>query len=58
MSINEVKKIIENYAQVLRDNGFLFSNIYLFGSYASGKAKKDSDIDVAVISKKPKITLI
>jgi len=54
MSANEVKKIIKNYAQVLRDNGFLFSSIYLFGSYASGKADKNSDIDVAVISKKTK----
>ncbi|OGH71189.1 MAG: hypothetical protein A3G00_03345 [Candidatus Magasanikbacteria bacterium RIFCSPLOWO2_12_FULL_43_12] len=54
MSVNEVKKIIKNYAQVLRDSGFLFSNIYLFGSYASGKADKNSDIDVAIISKKTK----
>lgn len=54
MSTDEVKKIVKNYAQVLRDNGFLFSNIYLFGSYASGRANKDSDIDVAIVSNKTK----
>ena len=52
MSTDEVKKIVRNYAQVLRDSGFFFSSIYLFGSFASGKANKDSDIDVAIISKK------
>ena len=52
MSTNEVKKVVRNYAKVLKANGFSFSNIYLFGSYASGKAGRDSDIDVAVIVKK------
>ncbi len=51
MSTNEVKNIVKNYARVLSANGFLFSNIYLFGSYAAGNANKDSDIDVAVIAK-------
>lgn len=51
MSNDEVKNIVKNYAKVLSANGFLFSNIYLFGSYATGMADKDSDIDVAVIVK-------
>lgn len=51
MSTNEVKKIIKDYARILSANGFLFTNIYLFGSYATGRADKDSDIDVAVVAK-------
>lgn len=51
MSTHEVKKVVKNYAQALRANGFSFATIYLFGSYASGKARQDSDIDVAVIVK-------
>lgn len=48
----EVKKIVKKYAEVLRENNFPFVAVYLFGSYAKGKVKKTSDIDVAVISKK------
>lgn len=51
MSTNEVKNIVKNYARVLSASGFLFTNVYLFGSYATGRANKDSDIDVAVIVK-------
>jgi len=49
MSINEVKTKLKRYAEVLRQNKIAFSNLYLFGSYCSGQAKADSDIDVAVI---------
>ena len=45
--INKIKKLKE----VLKKNGFKIDRIYLFGSYASEKAREDSDIDVAVISK-------
>jgi len=48
---NEVKKIVKKYAEILADNGFVFSGIYLFGSYAKRLARADSDIDVAVIVK-------
>lgn len=52
MSKTEVKKIIRNYAKVLRARNFPVSSMYLFGSYAKNKANKWSDIDVAVISNK------
>ncbi len=50
MSKVEAKKIIKKYAKALKDADYPFSALYLFGSYAKGKAHQWSDIDVAVIS--------
>ncbi|MFH1029946.1 MAG: nucleotidyltransferase domain-containing protein [bacterium] len=52
MSNQEVKKIIKEYAKKLKEEKYSFSAIYLFGSYAKGKASKWSDIDIAVVSDK------
>ena len=52
MSKIEVRKIIRNYAKMLKIKKYPFSAIYLFGSYAKGKAHKWSDIDVAIVSDK------
>ena len=49
MSTNEAKKIAKEYAKLLHKNRIAFKNIYLFGSYATGKAAKYSDIDIAVV---------
>jgi uncharacterized protein len=38
------------FIQKLDKEGFDVRKAYLFGSYASGNANKDSDIDVCVIS--------
>lgn len=54
MSRAQVKKIVQKYAHILEANNYPFSAIYLFGSYAKGKARKNSDIDIAVISNKLK----
>lgn len=54
MSKTEAKKIVKKYAKKLKDNKFPFFSIYLFGSYATGKPRKESDIDVAVLSDKLK----
>jgi predicted nucleotidyltransferase len=43
-AINKVKA----YRHLLKDH-FRFENIYLFGSYAKGTNREDSDIDVAII---------
>ncbi|MBU1349974.1 nucleotidyltransferase domain-containing protein [Patescibacteria group bacterium] len=51
----KIAEIIKKYIEQLEKNNFSFKNIYLFGSYACGKAKKWSDIDIAVISNKFKI---
>ena len=48
----KAKKIVKKYAEKLREENYPFSAIYLFGSYAKGKAHKWSDIDVAVVSDK------
>lgn len=51
MSKVEAKKIVKKYANKLKAERYLFSAVYLFGSFAKGKQKKWSDIDVAVVSK-------
>lgn len=50
MSKNNVKKIVKKYANKLKAENYPFSAVYLFGSYRQGKATKNSDIDVAVVS--------
>lgn len=45
------KKVVEKlraYKSLLEEH-FELENVYLFGSYAYGKPRKDSDIDVAVV---------
>lgn len=49
MSVTEVKKIAVAYGRRLKKNNFPVTGVYLFGSYAKGKAEKNSDIDLAVI---------
>ncbi len=50
MRSTEIKKIVQKYAQKLKEENFSFSGIYLFGSQVKNKATKWSDIDIAVIS--------
>lgn len=50
MSKIEVKKIVRKFAKKLKEEKYPFSAVYLFGSFAKGKAHKWSDIDVAVVS--------
>src|SRR3989338_8308456 len=52
MSKNEAKKIVEKYADKLKESKIPFSDIYLFGSFAKDEARKWSDIDVAIFSKR------
>ena len=47
---NKIKKIIERYISQLRENNISIENAYLFGSYAKGKNRKWSDIDIAIVS--------
>ena len=48
MDKNEAINKVRRYKLLLKDY-FNLEAVYLFGSYASGKFKEDSDIDVAVI---------
>ncbi len=47
--VSDVKKIVREFAKILKENRIAFKRIYLFGSHAVGKAGADSDIDVAVV---------
>lgn len=42
-------KISKNYLNKIKKNNILFSEAYLFGSYAKGKNKENSDIDIAIV---------
>ena len=48
-SREEIINIIEHYAEELRKEIHL-EQLYLFGSYVSGTANSDSDINVLVVS--------
>jgi len=41
--------ISRNYLQGLKDANFNFLDAWLFGSYAKGNQREDSDIDVAIV---------
>jgi len=46
----DVKRIIERYRQELRNLNINSKKIILYGSYAKGNPREDSDIDLIVIS--------
>jgi len=44
-------KIVKQFGELVRQN-YSVNQIYLFGSYAKGNAKEESDIDVAIVIEK------
>ena len=50
MAKRKVKAALEFLERCLREGGVIPSKIILFGSQAKGKATKESDIDVVIIS--------
>ena len=50
MDKRSVLKIIEDFRKVLELKGVKAEKIILFGSYATGQYRDDSDIDLVVIS--------
>lgn len=48
---SEIKKIIERYKHVLSGLGVDAQSVILYGSFANGKPRKDSDIDLVIVSK-------
>lgn len=46
----EIKRIAERYAAELEKIGIRPQRVILYGSYAKGQAREDSDIDFIVIS--------
>lgn len=43
-------KVIKRFVQTLKQEGVSVDRVILYGSYASGIVRPDSDIDVAVVS--------
>lgn len=50
MVSTEIKEVVRAYGRALTHHGIRVTRLVLFGSFAAGTAKADSDIDVAVIS--------
>ena len=48
--INAVK-VIKRFVETLKQEGISVDRVILYGSYASGRMRPDSDIDVAVVSR-------
>lgn len=48
-SIQEIVPILDAAVKKLEDS-FRIHRVYVFGSYAQGRATSDSDIDIAVVS--------
>lgn len=46
----EIKKLLDQYIKVLEDNSIHIRKAFLFGSYATQRADKWSDIDIALVS--------
>jgi len=45
-----VRRIIDNFARLLKEHHIEYEYLVLFGSYAKGNSRQDSDLDIAVIS--------
>lgn len=46
-----LKKIVKEYVDVLKNNNIIVEKVILFGSFATGKQQKYSDIDLSIVSK-------
>ena len=46
----EISLIIKKYKQKLEASGIRVKKIFLYGSHVTGNARKDSDIDLVVVS--------
>jgi predicted nucleotidyltransferase len=51
MDKKQALKIIQKYVRRLRQEGISVDRVILYGSYAAGKERYGSDIDVAIVSR-------
>ena len=49
-SLKQIEKIIKEYILLLKADGFDIEKVLLYGSYAKGNPRYDSDIDICIIS--------
>jgi len=47
---DKINRTIKKYLRVLKENSIPVKEAVLFGSYATGKSQKWSDIDIALVS--------
>lgn len=52
MSKSQAIRKVKQYIKVLEKENFPLTAVYLYGSYAQGRAHPGSDIDIAIISPK------
>lgn len=52
MAKNEVIAILKSYIILLKSEGFAVNRAFLYGSYLSNTATKDSDIDLLIVTDK------
>lgn len=48
---DKIIKKIKKYLETLKNNDYRIKKTYLYGSYVRGNYRKDSDIDILIISK-------
>jgi predicted nucleotidyltransferase len=51
MAKNEVIEILKSFIFLLQTEGISVEKAYLYGSYLSGTATSDSDIDILIVTK-------
>jgi predicted nucleotidyltransferase len=51
MDQEQAIKVIRKFVKALKQEGIAVDRVILYGSYAKGNIRRDSDIDVAVVSK-------
>ena len=50
MNNNKIASIATKYISAVSKSGIKIHSAYLFGSYAKGRADKNSDIDICIVS--------
>lgn len=46
---NEIANLIKRFINELKKENIIVKKVFLFGSYARGTQRKDSDIDIAIV---------
>lgn len=46
----KVNSVVKNYLSLLKQDNFLVQQVFIFGSRVNGRARGDSDLDIAIVS--------